>query len=240
MICIVPSRGLTGMLSACLHALEVALSNTAVARHSKIIVLDNASPFPLLASEVGPHTDLWRFDTHQSFSALVNFSAQKFPDRDLLLLNNDVILNPLALSQMEQLGKQQRVAVVGTRLVYPEGTIQHAGVYQAQDGPQHVARGRPSSAVPRKTTFPTAVTAAVMLIKRPAFDMAGGFDTRYDFGSEDIDFCHRVSELGFRIACNQGSDSLHFESMTPGRSERDVPSRQAYLNKWSERVTREW
>ena len=228
------------MLKACLYALDVALKNTAYLGNSRVIVLDNASPSPLVATEIGPHTELCRFDTHLSFSRAVNFAADRFPTHDLFLLNNDVILHPLALSQLEQLGEQKGVGVVGTRLVYPEGTIQHAGVFQAMDGPRHVARGIKSAEVPRKPTFPTAVTGAVMLIKRQVFDKARGFDTRYQFGSEDIDFCHRVSAMGFRIVCNQESDSLHFESMTPGRSELDIPSRKLYVEEWSERVTREW
>ena len=237
-VAIVPSRGLEGMLEACLHALDRALKRADQRGEWEIVLVDNASTPPIVWGDEELEVSIRRYDQHRSFSGLVNDVATDYPGVNLLLVNNDVIAHPRALVGMKELLGDPQVGVVGSRLVFPDGTIQHGGVDVDSDGPHHAQRGVVSSAVSRVTTWPVAVTGALMLIKRPAFDDVGGLDEAYDFGREDTDFCHRARIAGWAIACDHSVDSLHFESMTEGRVELDGPARKIYGDRWVGRLAR--
>ena len=227
------------MLQVCVWALDQALSKQSVYEKAHVVVIDNASPVPLTCNEWDFVDDLVRFDSHHSFSYCVNAGAARYPQDDLLLLNNDCFPHPDVVQKMADCLTDDLVGIVGARLVFPDGTLQHDGVAQYPAGPGHLGYLQPPFSGPT-VTYPTAVTGALMLIRRQAFDEVGGFDERYEFGSEDIDFCHRVRQSGWRIACERSVESVHFESSTPGRIERDAPSRQTYLSTWASRVTHEF
>jgi len=236
---IIPTRGLGGLLQSCLWALQTALAHQRVYSAARVVVVDNASPKPFSLDELSGVSEIVRFDSHHSFSACVNQAASRHPESDLLLLNNDCFVHPDVIHKMAECFDEETIGIVGARLVFPDGSLQHGGVAQYPDGSRHVPqRIVPDSRPP--TTYPTSVTGALMLIRRQPFDQVGGFDERYDFGHEDIDFCHRVRAVGWRIACEQSVESLHFESATPGRIERDKPSYQTYRSVWSDRVTHEF
>ena len=74
-----------------------------------------------------------------------------------------------------------------------------------------------------------------MLVKREVWEELSGLDESYPFGLEDIDFCLRARQRGWRIFCCNDTDSLHFESMTPGRVELDVDSRRLFMQRWQGR-----
>lgn len=235
LIIVIPSRGLEGLLASCLQALQVARAQVSQLIDAQIVVVDNASPIPLDA----PGADeLVRYDQHRSFSALVNDVATSHPGSHLLLVNNDALVHPDALFSMWEHLSDELVAAVGARLIFPDGTIQHAGVIVDEDGPRHQYRGIHSRNISRLVTRPIAVTGALMLIRRVAFDEVGGFNEGFDFGLEDIDFCHRLRNAGWSIVCDQSVDSLHLESMTPGRVELDVPARARYREIWGKRIPR--
>ena len=156
-----------------------------------------------------------------------------------LLLNNDVLLDPRALVDMRAaLAADPTVGISGTRLVFPDGRVQHVGVRFAPTlGPYHHARGRDAATVPRVLGRPQAVTGACMLVRGALWDELGGLDESYPFGLEDIDFCLRAGRAGWTVRCPQTVDSLHFESMTPGRVELDAPSRRLFMERWHGRYT---
>jgi GT2 family glycosyltransferase len=130
-----------------------------------------------------------------------------------------------------------RIGVVGARLVSPDGSIQHCGVVMTEPGPWHTGRGLVSSTVSRADRPVQAVTAAAMLVRGTAFEQLGGFGSAYPFGSEDIDLCLRARQIGWGVECEQSVDSLHFESLTPGRIERDAESREVFDRTWRGRHT---
>ena len=91
-------------------------------------------------------------------------------------------------------------AVVGSKLLFPDGTVQHAGVVFGLLGdPLHLYAGCPADhpAVNKSRPF-QSVTAACMLVRRAAFEEAGGFDTGYHNDLEDVDLCLRLGELATR------------------------------------------
>jgi GT2 family glycosyltransferase len=233
---LVVSHGLEALLARCLDAAAAALR--AAGGPARLVVVDNASDPPYVAEALCPDgvtMDVVRLDGAASFSRANNVAAAHHPADAYLLLNNDVLLHPRAIAEMQALlGRERRAGVVGARLVFPDATIQHCGVvFGAGDaGPYHVNRRRPGRAVPRADRELQAVTGACMLVARQAWDALGGLDESYPFGLEDVDFCLRARQRGYRVLVSSRVDSLHFESMTPGRVEKDVESRRIFMQRW--------
>ena len=238
---IIISKGLETLLSHCLLALKNALANCDPDARHHIVVVDNATPFPYIEApyrELG--AELVRFDTPQSFAAANNYAAAFRPNRHYLLLNNDVLLSPRAVGAMADLiQSHSRAGICGTRLLFPDGTIQHCGVVfgAGTTGPYHYLRKKPSHLVSRAPSEWQAVTGACMLVKDALWDALEGFNPSFAFGLEDIDLCLRARQMGWRVFCCNKTDSLHFESMTPGRVALDVGSRKRFMQIWQGHYT---
>jgi GT2 family glycosyltransferase len=122
-----------------------------------------------------------------------------------------------------------------SRLLFPDGTIQHCGVVFGAGavGPYHLHRRQPAHTLSRSACEYQAVTGACMLVDGEVFRSLQGLDESYPFGLEDIDFCLRVRQSGRRIYCMNDTESLHFESMTEGRVGLDIPSRRLFMDRWA-------
>ena len=131
--------------------------------------------------------------------------------------------------------------VVGARLLYPTGAVQHAGVAFGQDGyPHNLYAGlpgeHPAANRPRRLQ---AVTGACMLVRRPAFERVGGFDERFRNSLEDVDFCLRIGAGGGEVRYCPTAVVTHLESATRGREEKFEASVDLYRERWRERVRRD-
>jgi hypothetical protein len=130
-------------------------------------------------------------------------------------------------------------AAVGSKLLYPNKTIQHAGVVIRYDRwPRHVYTGFPADhpAVNKSRRF-QSVTAASILIRRPVFKEVGGFDTVFMNGYEDVDLCLRLGLRGYEVHYCHHSVLYHLESITrEHRVQEDERNAQTYLRRWFPRV----
>lgn len=239
--CILVSRGLDGLLAVCTAHLETALAVAGVAEDSEIVIVDNASPTPYreaIWSKPGRH--LIRLDRHHAFASANNLAARRYPNPYLVLLNNDVLLHPETLRGMLDLMEADpRIGICGARLLFPDGSLQHGGVVfgAGRRGPYHLDRCRPADLVPMQDREFQAVTGACLMVRHALWFALGGLDEDYAFGLEDVDFCLRARGLGWRVWCYHGADSLHFESMTPGRVRLDVGSRRLFMQRWQGRYS---
>jgi GT2 family glycosyltransferase len=236
---IIVSRGLDTLLNYCLETLHRALKATDNQGGHTVVVVDNGSQSPYPRNEMsarGAH--LIRFDKHRSFAKANNIAAKSRPNDCYLLLNNDVFLAEAAIiSMLRVMEGQPNAGICGSRLLFPDGAIQHCGVVfgEAETGPYHIHRKKAGHLVPRGDREYQAVTGACMLVKREVWEELSGLDESYPFGLEDIDFCLRARQQGWRVFCCNDTDSLHFESMTPGRVELDVGSRKLFMHRWQRR-----
>jgi len=231
---IIISRGLEGMLRFCLKSLSRALGS--VSAPVRTVIVDNASEFPYNKALFDDmDITFMRFDMHSSFSRACNRAANERPGDFFFLLNNDVLLHEKALSSMVDFSlAHSEAGICGGRLIFPDNTIQHCGVVfgTADIGPYHCFYKTPNHLVPRVHREYQAVTGACMLVKGEVWAALGGLDERYAFGLEDIDFCLRARQRGWKVYCCNEFDSLHFEAMTPGRATQDVPSRRLFMETW--------
>ncbi len=233
---IVVSKGLQALLKQCLANLKAALAETNNCENKKIVVVDNASEFPYRKKGFD-ETDfeLIRLDKARSFAMANNLAAASFPADYYLLLNNDVLLDPGTIAAMLAVFEQHpKTGICGTRMLFPDSSIQHCGVVFGPDstGPYHCSRKRPSHLVARNLQEYQAVTGACLLVRGKLWNELQGLNEGFPFGLEDIDFCLRARQLGWRIFCSNDTDSLHFESMTPGRIKLDIGSRKIFMKKW--------
>ena len=238
---LVVSRGLNGLLSVCLQSLRRALDHALPAAECEIVVVDNASEFPYDPGTFAANTyRLIRFDTHQRFAKANNAGFGRYPGTFHLLLNNDVLLDEQAVGHMlGVLRERPSAGICGTRLLFPDGSIQHCGVVfgEGETGPYHLKRKCPSHLAARSDGEYQAVTGACMLVRGELWRELNGLCEDYEFGLEDIDFCLRARAAGWRILCSNATESLHFEASTAGRSRLDRPSRELFMRRWRERYT---
>jgi len=142
-----------------------------------------------------------------------------------LFLNNDTeVLTPDWLERLLLIERHPEVGAVGATLVYPDRTIQHAGLFPHRDGRWvHVYRGRPLDCEGergelRHVRAVPAVTAACLLMRREHFAALGGFDERLAVTFGDVDLCRRVREEGRLVVVTPHARLVHYESLTRGYS----------------------
>ena len=234
---VIPTKDHAGMLQYCLEHLQRALK-VASQFEPRVVVVDNATEIPLLEEDLlssSSPVHLIRFDITASLAEANNTAIRRYPNAYYLLLNNDVLLAESALADMQRLLEETpNAGLCGTRLISPDGTIQHAGVVFGPGaiGPYHVSRGQPSALVSRLSGEFQAVTGACLLIRQSTWDDLGGLSGEFAFGLEDIDFCLRARQKGWRVCCSCRTDSLHCESMTRGRDKPDTRAHRVFMNTW--------
>ena len=199
----------------------------------EIVVVDNGTTDPRTLALYQRHRVDARFRAEIepapfNFSRAVNRGA-RLTDAPLLLpLNNDIeVLDPGWLKEMVDCLEYPGAGIVGAKLVYPDGTLQHAGVIAGLGGyAGHWHVGRPGDdfgpqrRLAARQSF-SVVTGACMLVTRGCFEAAGGFDeAAFAVAYNDVDFCLRAGALGFRVIWTPFAKLVHRESVSRGSDER--------------------
>jgi GT2 family glycosyltransferase len=209
----------------------------------EIVVVDDASTdiTPELLASYGSRIRSIRHQQNRGFATTCNDGAAAASGDLLLFLNNDILPRPGWLDALVRYARAHpAAAAIGSKLLYPDGTIQHAGVTICRSDryPRHLYRGFPGEhpAVNRSRPL-QIVTAASLLVRRAAFRQAGGFDTAFINGFEDVDFCLRLGELGHEVHYCHESVLVHFESASRGgRAHEATHNNALYRQRWADRV----
>ncbi|MFR2145252.1 MAG: glycosyltransferase family 2 protein [Faecalibacterium prausnitzii] len=166
-----------------------------------------------------------------NYSALNNFGARYATGEYLLLLNNDTeVITPGWLEEMVMYAQQKRVGCVGAKLLYPDDTIQHAGVGFGIGGVAgHLHKYFPatSDGYMGRLNYVQDVygdTAACLLIRKEIYDEVHGLDESYAVAFNDVDFCVRVREVGYTNVFTPFAQLYHYESKSRGME--DNPEKQ--------------
>ena len=207
----------------------------------EVIVVDNHSTDETSAflAGLGGDVQVIRNDENLGFAKACNQGARAARGKYLLFLNNDTIpLDNWLAPLMEELEHNNRAAVVGSKLLYENGTIQHAGVAFSRVWftPYHVYSGFPADApcVNSRREF-QSITAACMMVRRDVFEAVGGFDEGYRNGFEDVDLCLKIREQGWQLIYRPDSVLYHLESQTPGRKAHDRENAKRLVERWAHR-----
>ena len=223
-LCIViPVRDGIPLLARCIDSLVKKTTY----HDYEIVIVNNDSETPEARDYFTrtPHR-LLHFQGPFNFSAINNFAVEQTDCPWLLFLNNDVeIIESEWLSAMVEHVQRPEVGAVGARLLYPDDTIQHAGVVLGVGGiAQHAFRGFPAEdpGVCRQlqvTRNYSSVTGACLMTRREVFDEVGGFDEeRLPVTFNDVDLCLKMRRAGYLIVYTPFAKLYHHESATRRRS----------------------
>lgn len=218
----------------CLEALAENTNRT----DFEIVIVDNASidgTGEYLAT-LNRKIKIISNEENLGFARACNQGARLSSGKYLVFLNNDTEAQPGWLEELlKTTDEGENVGIVGSKLLYPDGTIQHAGVAIDKNKlPYHIYKGYPSDFIfaNRQRDY-QVVTAACMLVNRDLFFDVGCFDERYLNGYEDVDFCLKVRGRGKRVVYNPASVLIHHEGKSEGRQSRMDLNQRLLLERWA-------
>ena len=236
---VIPVHNRADLTGGCLDALFG--SGGATVPFDVIVVDDGSSDStPELVAGFGDRVRMVRLDPNAGFAAARNAGAAVSRADRVVFLDNGTIPQPGWLDALvAHADAFPEAAIVGAKLLYPNGSVQSAGVSFTPDGsPHHLYAGFPAShpAVNRTRPF-QAVTAACCLVRAGVFRAVGGFDRALGNGWEDVDLCLRVGEAGHQVHYCPDSVVLHQESATgDGASPGEIEDRRRWTERWLGRV----
>lgn len=162
-----------------------------------------------------------------NFSTINNRAVKKAHGEYLLFLNNDTeVITENWLTLMVSFAQQERIGCVGAKLLYPNNTVQHAGVILGLGGVAgHGHYGYPHGDLGYFGRLAinvnySAVTAACLLMKKADFDAVGGFEEAFTVAFNDVDLCLKVQALGRDNVWLHEAELYHFESQTRGYDDK--------------------
>jgi GT2 family glycosyltransferase len=226
------------------QCIDSIVSNTPEFNEIQFIIVDNASTdrtSDYLASLMRKFSNIEVISNSENlgFAKGCNQGIKIAKSNYVVLLNNDTVVTKGWLSSLiREAESSPDIGIVGSRLLYPNSNIiQHIGVKVAKMKlfyPYHFARLRDQKYAP-EANFSSdydCVTFACVLIKKEVFDRIGLLDEEYINSYEDVDFCVRAREAGFRIRYCADSILYHFESKTPNRHKYDQQNLELLNKKW--------
>ena len=229
MAIIVPTRNARDLVETCIASIR---DHTRYGSY-EIHLVDNGSDDPgsleLFARLArSGRVQLRRDDRPFNFPALNNAAVRRTDAEVVCLLNNDVeALHPDWLEEMVSVASQPGVGAVGAKLLYPDGRIQHGGVLVGLHGTaDHAYAGAPGDApgyaqqllVRREVS---AVTAACLVVRRAVYLEVGGLDEEtFPVSFNDVDFCLKLRERGYRNVWTPHARLVHHESASRGKALR--------------------
>ena len=224
---IIPTRDRIDILKMCIDG---------IVEHTEypnweIIIIDNQSSepqthayFTQICSDSRIH--VYAHDKPFNYAELNNFALSHARGEILTLLNNDIeVISDGWLSELVRHALRPEIGVVGAKLLYPDGTVQHAGViigiggvaghghkYIGDDDPGYCHRAVLVQNV-------SAATGACLCVRREIYEKVGGLDENLAVAFNDIDFCLKVRDAGYRNLYTPYAKLIHHESISRGHDD---------------------
>lgn len=245
---IIPTRDKAELLRTCV---ESVLRRTRYPDY-EILVVDNQSSDPTALAYIEELRAMGRvrvlvYDAPFNYSAINNWAAANCDGELLCLLNNDIeVITEDWLAEMVGHALRVDVGAVGAMLYYPDGRIQHAGVILGVGGVANHAyvgqqRGHAGHGARAKVAQNlSAVTGACLVVRRDVYLQVSGLDERLQVAFNDIDFCLRLREAGYRNVWTPFAELYHHESASrgddasPGKAERFLCEVRHMERRWGD------
>ena len=221
---VVPTRDGVRWLRRCLESLE-----RTDYPHREVLVIDNQSSDPETLDylrEIGCHPGVrvLSYPHPFDFAAMHNWAVPQAEGEFVCLLNDDTeVRTPGWLREMLALAQRPGIGAVGAKLLYPGGTVQHAGVVLGIGGiAGHVHRYFPGDSCgyfcrANLVENYSAVTGACLLLKKSLWlEAGGGMSPSLAVAYNDVDLCLRLREMGLRNAWTPAAVLIHHESRSRG------------------------
>ncbi len=226
------------------RALVRSIGKTVPRGMARVIVADDYSGPEHLAAlrRIDGIEELIEGERNVGFAANVNRGLRASdPERDVVVLNSDIEALPNWLECLQYAAyRYDDDGIVGAQLQYPDGRIQFGGTVRNRDRPEwfdHRYRGKPATWGPACQASPAlAITGACMYVRRELIERVGLLDERYAMAYEDVDWCLRAWQAGFRVEYFPSAQLVHHESVTRGMEvgERELASQRLFWERWSD------
>jgi len=210
---------------------------------ARIVVADDASGAEHVAAlQRIEGIEVIAGDENVGFAANVNRGLRASrPEWDVVVLNSDMEARPGWLACLQYAtSRGEDIGIVGAKLLYPDGRIQFAGTVRNLGAPEwfdHRYRFKPQDWGPAALASPAlAVTGACMYVRRELIESIGLLDERYPMAYEDVDWCLRAWQAGFRVLYFPAASLYHLESVTRGTDvgERERISQRLFWQRWGD------
>lgn len=250
---IIPFKDLSDVLERCIKSIKEKTSYP----NYEIVLVNNQSEESktkkyLESLKDDPKIKIFSYDKPFNYSAINNFAVKKSKGKYILFLNNDteVISEEWLTAMLEQIQRED-VGAVGAKLLFPNDTVQHAGVIIGIGGAAgHIYHSYRRTSLGYMGQLHTirnynAVTAACMMVKKDLFEEIGGLDEKnLPIAFNDIDLCLKIREKGFKIIFTPYALLYHYESLSRGYDEdfqesdpekykRVVEEREYFKKRWA-------
>ncbi|MFM7365155.1 MAG: glycosyltransferase [Cuspidothrix sp.] len=231
---IIPTKNLGNILNTCLKSI---FEKTTYSNY-EVLVVDNGST----EKETKEIIELWKIKEPQrfrceildipfNFSKINNYAVKQTKGKYLLFLNNDTeVINNDWLDGMVEQAQRNSIGAVGALLLYPDNTIQHAGVVRGIGGVAgHSHKYFVGDSYGYFNQLKTvnnysSVTGACLMCRREVFEEVGGFEESLAVAFNDIDLCLKFLEKGYRNVYLPHVKLYHYESKSRGYE--DTPEKQ--------------
>ena len=250
---IIPSKNKANILNACIQSIV----EKSTYRNFEIIIIDNGS------TEKSFHTTVadWEFqfpnqircfrlDIPFNYSIINNKAVEHSNGDFLLFLNNDTeLISENLIEELVKIAQLDNVGAVGPKLLYPNNTIQHAGiVLSLDDTGAHIYSGahKDTSGYFNNTNCLTnysAVTGACMMIQRDKFNEVGGFDENLAIDCNDVELCCKLYNKGMFNVYVPWVKMYHYECLTRGNPiinsnslKKQSYEKQYFISKWEKLI----
>ncbi|MCD7763556.1 MAG: glycosyltransferase family 2 protein [Lachnospiraceae bacterium] len=236
---VIPNKDETDTLKLCL----TSIFEKTTWKNYEIIIVENNSEtgeifdyYKEIDGRNGVHVVYYEKQTGFNYSAINNFGIRHAKGDYILCMNNDMeVISPDWMTELLGHCMRPGTGAVGARLYYPDDTTQHAGIVIGIGGVSGVAgnilvglkRGH-TGYMHRESLQQdlSAVTAACMMIRREAYDAAGGFEEKLAVAFNDVDFCLKVREAGYLVVYDPYAELYHYESKTRGAEDTEEKARR--------------
>ena len=224
---IIPTRDMSAMLETCLKS----IFDKTTYDNYEVIVVDNGSQqsktFEVFEKFKGQQPNRFRvidMDIPFNYSKLNNQGVHHAKGQLIVLLNNDTkVITPNWLEEMAGQALRPSIGAVGAMLLYPDHTIQHAGLILGIVGPaNHGHKGvhEKSPGYFGRLLIPAnyaAVTGACLMVKRELYEAVAGLDENLAIAYNDVDFCLKLLKHGLYNVIVPQVQLIHYESKSRGK-----------------------
>ncbi len=241
---IIPTRDRLELLQRCVESITARTDYP----NYEVVIVDNDSQDAATRRyyETLPHR-IVPYPGPFNYSAINNYAVRHTDAPWILFLNNDTeVIDAGWLASMAEHIQRPEVGAVGAKLLFPDDTIQHAGVVLLARGTaEHAYCHAPANTMenggrPQLVCNYSAVTAACMLTRREVFDQVGGFDEmRLPVTLNDVDYCLKLREAGFLIVYTPFAQLYHYESASRGRGKADPAEGVLLRERWAAVLARD-
>ena len=245
---IIPTKDLADVLNVCLESIFELTTYP----NYEVVVVDNGSVedkthecFDYWRQKESDRFKCYRYDVPFNYPRINNYGATKAKGDYLLLLNNDTkVVTPDWLEAMVEQAQRPSIGAVGSMLLYPDDTIQHAGVVMGLGGVaghshKYFPANHPGyfSQVAAIDNY-SAVTGACLMCRREVYEEVGGLEEDLAIAFNDVDFCLKIVSRGYRNIYLPHVVLYHYESKSRGYE--DTPEKQARFAQEIQYMQKKW